>query len=76
MPKGQTNERSALTLLALLNFPHGSTWAKASSPLMGITPIMDWVRDNYDKSYKPNTRENVRRRTIHQFMQVACTRFG
>jgi len=38
---------------------------------MGITPIMDWVRDNYDKSYKPNTRESVRRRTIHQFMQAA-----
>src|SRR4029078_10720298 len=71
MPKGQTNERSALTLLALLNLPHGSAWCKASSSLIGITPIMDGVRDNYDKSYKPNTRESVRRRTIHQFMQAA-----
>jgi hypothetical protein len=38
---------------------------------MGVTPIMDWVKTHYGKEWKPNTRETVRRRTIHQFMQAA-----
>jgi len=71
MPRAQQNERSALTLLALLDLTHKKSWNEASSPLMGVTPIMDWARDHYDKSYKPNTRESVRRFTIHQFMQAA-----
>lgn len=71
MPRAQRNERSALTLLAILDLTHKKAWKEASAPLMGITPIMDWARDHYDKSYKPNTRESVRRLTIHQFMQAA-----
>jgi hypothetical protein len=71
MPRAQQNERSALTLLALLDLTPKKAWKEASSPLMGITPIMDWAKDQYDKSYKPNTRESVRRFTVHQFMQAA-----
>lgn len=71
MPRGQRNERSALTLLALLDLTHDKPWSAASAPLIGITPIMDWARDHYNKDYKPNTRESVRRQTIHQFMQAA-----
>jgi hypothetical protein len=71
MPRAQRNERSALALLALLDLTNNKAWNKASASLMGITPIMDWARDHYDKSYKPNTRESVRRFTIHQFMQAA-----
>ena len=71
MPRGQRNERSALALLAILDLTHDKAWGKASAPLIGITPIMDWARDHYDKDYKPNTRESVRRQTIHQFMQAS-----
>jgi hypothetical protein len=41
---------------------------------MGITPMMDWVRDNYGKEYAPNTRETFRRQTMHQFVDagIAC----
>ena len=28
---------------------------------------MDWAREHYDKEYAPNTRETVRRQTMHQF---------
>ncbi len=38
MPRGQRNERSALSLLALLDLGLAKPWAKASAPLMGITP--------------------------------------
>lgn len=70
MPRAQRNERSALCLLALLNLTPGKSWAQADNPLMGITPIMDWARDHYHKDYAPNTRETVRRQTMHQF--VGC----
>lgn len=65
-PRAQQNERSALCLLALLNLPPGRPWSKAENPLIGITPIMDWIRDHYDKDYAPNTRETIRRQTMHQ----------
>lgn len=54
-------------MLALLNLTPGKAWADAENPLIGITPIMDWAREHYDKEYAPNTRETVRRQTMHQF---------
>ena len=68
MPKGQQNKRSALVLLALLNLTHEKAWKDAESPRMGISPIIGWVRDNYDAEYAPNTRETIRRQTVHQFV--------
>jgi len=68
LPRAQQNQRSALCLLALLDVRRGRTWAEAQNPLMGITPIMDWIRDHYKKKYAPNTRETVRRQTMHQFI--------
>jgi hypothetical protein len=41
-PRQQQNERSAFTLLSLLAIKPGDTWDKASDPLMGITPMMDF----------------------------------
>jgi len=68
MPKPQQNDRSALTLLALLDLPPTVPWRKASNPLRGITPMMDFFRSCYGKNYAPNSRETVRRSTIHQFV--------
>jgi hypothetical protein len=68
LPRAQQNERSALTLLALLDMQPGHEWKRASAPHMGITPIMDWMRAHYGKDYKPNTRETIRRQTMHQFV--------
>lgn len=68
LPRAQQNDRSALTLLALLDLQPNKNWNGASAPLVGITPIMDWIREHYGKEYKPNTRETVRRQTMHQFV--------
>jgi len=76
MPRAQQNERSALSLLALVGLKAGDNWSEASSPLMGITPIMDFVRDHYGKDYKPNTRETVRRQTMHQFMEAGIALYN
>lgn len=66
----QQNERSALTVLALLGLTPATAWHKAQNPLCGITPMMDFFREHYGKNYAPNTRETVRRQTVHQFMQA------
>ena len=70
MPKEQQNERSALTLLALLNLKPLDPWSVSSNPLIGITPMMKFFEDNYGKKYAPNSRETVRRFTVHQFCQA------
>ncbi|MEH2349075.1 MAG: BsuBI/PstI family type II restriction endonuclease [Nostoc sp.] len=70
-PRTQLNERSALTLLALLNLKPIDSWQLATSPLMGITPMMNFMAQHYGKTYKPNTRETVRRQTVHQFLDAA-----
>lgn len=70
LPREQQNERSALTLLALLDLKPDMSWASASSPLIGITPMMEFFAANYGKRYAPNTRETVRRQTVHQFMDA------
>ena len=69
LPRGQLNERSALTLLALLGLRPDTPWQDAANPRLGITPIMDFCRDHYGTRYAPNTRETFRRQTMHQFVE-------
>lgn len=76
LPRAQQNERSALCLLALLDVTPDRTWAQASNPLIGITPIMDWARKHYGKKYAPNTRETIRRQTIHQFVDAGIALYN
>lgn len=71
LPRAQQQERSALTLLALLDLKPTDSWVSATSPLKGITPIMEFMSQHYGKAYKPNTRETVRRQTVHQFLDAA-----
>lgn len=76
LPLAQQNERSALCLLALLNLKPGAAWAAAQNPLVGITPIMDWAREHYGKEYAPNTREIIRRQTMHQFCDAGISLYN
>jgi len=70
MPREQQNERSALTLLSLLGLKPDTPWSEGTNPSMGITPMMSFFRAHYGKDYAPNTRETVRRQTIHQFLDA------
>lgn len=76
LPRAQQNERSALCLLALLGLTPDMTWAKASNPLRGITPMMDFSREHYGKHYAPNTRETFRRQTMHQFVAAGIALYN
>ncbi|WP_068396058.1 BsuBI/PstI family type II restriction endonuclease [Kribbia dieselivorans] len=70
MDAERSNERSALVLLALLRLAPSESWAEAANPMLGTRAIMNFIRDEYGKDYAPNTRETVRRFTLHQFVEV------
>lgn len=76
MPRAQQNERSALCLLALLNLTPDKAWEQSENPLIGITPIMDWARQHYNKNYAPNSRETFRRQTMHQFIDAGIALYN
>jgi hypothetical protein len=76
MPRAQQNDRSAVSLLALLDLRPGSAWGRAESPLIGITPIMGWARTHYEKDYAPNTRETFRRMTMHQMVDAGIALYN
>lgn len=67
----RTNERSALVLLALLQLEPDDDWKDATNPRLRTVEIMEWIRQKYGRDYKPNTRETIRRQTLHQFVDAA-----
>lgn len=67
-PKGQRNERSALSLLALVQLREDGSWQKLSNPKLGIRAILDFCRNDYGKPYAENSRESFRKETMHQFV--------
>jgi hypothetical protein len=71
MPSQQANDRSAYVLLALADIKESDTWATAKKPEMRIVDMMNFMSEYYNKIYKPNTRETIRKDTIHQFVDGA-----
>jgi adenine-specific DNA-methyltransferase len=70
LPRPQQNERSCLTLLALAALKERQPWSKTKRPLLRIWDVMGWMREHYGKDYAANSRETIRRQTIHQFEQA------
>ena len=76
MPRAQRNDRSALCLLALLNLGPRTPWRNAEAPFIGITPMMNFARDQYGRIYAPNTRETFRRQTMHQLVDAGIALYN
>lgn len=76
LPKAQHNDRSALCLLALLNLGPEKTWHQAEKRLIGITPIMEFSKEQYGREYAPNSRETFRRFSMHQFVDAGIARYN
>jgi len=77
MPRAQQNERSALCLLAICDLKPNQRWEDASNPLIGITPIMEFAARHYmDQPYAPNTRETIRRQSMHQFCDAGIASYN
>lgn len=70
MPKSQYNKRSGWVLLALANITPNDSWKDVQAPLLPTVEIMQFIRQHYEQDYKPNSRETIRRQTLHQFEQA------
>lgn len=70
LPKAQLNNRSSLTLLTLLNLKKDDEWINAEKNTIRIHDVLSFVKENYGVIYAENTRETIRRQTIHQFEQA------
>ena len=65
------NERSALVLLALIGLTPDARWQDATNGTLRTVQIIEWISTHYNKRYAPNSRETIRRFTLHQFIQAA-----
>lgn len=73
LPKAQQNERSALTLLALIDLKEDTPWSESRKRVIRIHDILIFIQEYYGKQYAENTRETIRRQTLHQFEQAGIT---
>lgn len=67
MDKERYNERSAMTLLALAHLGANDDWVNTTGDMYTMRQLMDWMRDELEQDYAPNSREAIRRFTLHQF---------
>lgn len=70
MPKTQYNNRSGWVFLSLAAIKPEDSWDQAKAPLLPTVDIMQFIREYYGQDYKPNSRETIRRQTLHQFEQA------
>ena len=79
LPKKQQAKRTALVLLSMLGLGPTQGWDEVRANTLGITECMDWMADHYpdipkgtkDPSrYAPNTRESVRKESVHQLVDA------
>jgi len=70
LPPAQCNDRSGWVFLALANILPDDDWSTATAPLLPTVSIMAFIRRQYGMDYKPNSRETIRRQTLHQFEQA------
>ncbi|MGA2802462.1 MAG: BsuBI/PstI family type II restriction endonuclease [Verrucomicrobiota bacterium] len=66
----QSNEVAGYTLLALLDLKPLQPWSEAAEPLLGITPIIDFIAGAYGVRYAPNTRETIRDEAVKYFVEA------
>lgn len=71
MPKQQCNDRSAYTLLSLAKIAKNDSWDRATQDYMRIVDMMTYMATNYNKVYAANSRETIKKQTIHQFRDGA-----
>jgi len=70
LPEAQQNDRSKRVLLALANVKPSDDWSKATAPLLTTAQIMKFIASSYNHLYATNTRESIRKETLHQFEQA------
>ena len=76
MDRERCNDRSAMTFLALADVRPGTDWTTATNRMYTTRQIMDWIRDQMGVAYAANTREAIRRFTLHQFIAGGIVQYN
>lgn len=56
--------------MALLDLKEDDSWSAAKRRLIRIHDILLFLKSSYNREYAENTRETIRRQTLHQFVQA------
>lgn len=70
LPPKQQNERSARVLLSLADVKPDTPWKDATNTPIRVHDIIEFIAQHYDFRYAENSRETIRRQSIHQFEQA------
>ena len=77
LPKQQQNRISCLTLIALCRLPYSSSWDNAKAESLTLSKgIMTHVVDVLNAKYAQNSRENFRRKVLHQLVQAGLALYN
>lgn len=71
MPKQQQNSRSAYVLLSLAGLKEEDSWSTASINSLRTVDMMNFMAEHYGKKYAANSRETIRKESVHQFCDGA-----
>ncbi|GEA90263.1 BsuBI/PstI family type II restriction endonuclease [Cellulomonas cellasea] len=71
----RSNERSARVLLCLLGLTPGDGWSQSTNRPTRTVELME-AAVAWGPRWKPNTRETIRRRTLHQFVDEALAEYN
>jgi len=66
--RAQCNVRSARVLVSLLGMTPSTLWSAASPQVFRTFEIMAWISEHWGFTYAANSRETIRRQTLHQFV--------
>jgi adenine-specific DNA-methyltransferase len=70
LPPAHQNERSALTLLALVQLREHGSWQQLQAPLLGVKAILDFCRESYGKPYAEGSRGGLRKHALQPFVDA------
>jgi len=71
MPERQQTDVAGYSLLTLANLKEGSAWNEATNEWIRIHDVLQFTRENYQKTYAENTRETIRKNCMHPFREGA-----
>jgi len=69
MPKSTIS--TPYSLLALARIKKGDSWSNATREWMTIRNVMDFIANEYEKVYAPNSRESIRKQSMHPLRTAA-----
>lgn len=71
VPRKQQNERTALAMLALSGLKEKDKWKDITEEYMRTHDIIVFVNENYERTYKENTRETFRKDSLKPLCDAA-----